>query len=59
MNESTYLDHGGVGAGAEALHLSQGEKPIGGGLSLLDVQVVLDGLLDLLRPAHHAGRRAA
>lgn len=40
------LDHGGVDAGAEALNLDEGEEAVGGGLSLLDSEVLLDGLDD-------------
>lgn len=54
-----YLDHGGVGARAEAFDLSQREQTIRSGLALLNVQVLLDGLLDLLRATHHARCRAA
>jgi hypothetical protein len=53
------LDHGGVGAGAEALYLPEGEKTVRGSLALLDVQVLLDRLLDLLGAAHHTGGRSA
>mmetsp|Transcript_12938 Transcript_12938/g.19099 ORF Transcript_12938/g.19099 Transcript_12938/m.19099 type:complete len:283 (+) Transcript_12938:225-1073(+) len=54
-----HLDHGGVGTGPQALHLPQGEEPVLSRLSFLDGEVVLDGLLDFLRPADHAGRGAA
>jgi len=40
------LDHGRVDAGAEALDLDEGEEAVGGGLALLDAQVLLYGLYD-------------
>ena len=40
------LDHGGVDAGAKALDFDEGEEAVRGGLALLDVEVLLDGLDD-------------
>jgi hypothetical protein len=40
------LDHGGVYTGTEALDLDEGEEAVGGSLSLLDSEVLLDGLDD-------------
>lgn len=40
------LDHGGVDAGAQALDLDKGEEAVGGGLALLDAELLLDGLDD-------------
>lgn len=54
------LDHGRVGAGAEALDLDEGEEAVGGGLALLDAQVLRDGLDDgvAAAAAELAGRLA-
>lgn len=40
------LDHGGVDAGTEAFDLDEGEETVGGGLALLDAELLLDGLDD-------------
>mmetsp|Transcript_1198 Transcript_1198/g.3012 ORF Transcript_1198/g.3012 Transcript_1198/m.3012 type:complete len:209 (+) Transcript_1198:652-1278(+) len=53
------LDHGRVGTRAEALDFPEREETVGGRGPFLDAEVVLDGRLDGLRAADHAGRRAA
>ena len=40
-------------------HLSESEESVRGGFPFMNAQVLLDGLLDLLRAAHHARGRAA
>lgn len=48
------LDHGGVCAGAEAFHAQQREHAVGGGLAVLDAELLHHGLPDLLSTAQHA-----
>jgi len=48
------LNHGGVDAGTEALHLKEGKLAVLGGLTVLDTKVIRDGLLDLTSTAGHA-----
>lgn len=45
------LDHGGVDAGTEALDLDEGKQAVGGGLALLNAEVLGDGLDDGIRAA--------
>lgn len=45
------LDHGRVGAGAQAFDLDESEEAVGGGLALLDAEVLRDGLDDLVAAA--------
>lgn len=40
------LDHGGVDASPQALDLDEGEEAVGGGLALLNTEVVADSLDD-------------
>jgi hypothetical protein len=45
------LNHGGVDAGTEAFDLENGEETVGGGLALLNAELLLDGLDDNIRAA--------
>ena len=45
------LDHGGVDAGAQALHLDEGEEPVRRRLPLLDPQLLLHRAYDLVAAA--------
>ena len=53
------LHHRGVGTGAEALHLENGEEPVLGGLAVADAEQLVDFLLDRVRIAYHARRGGA
>jgi hypothetical protein len=55
------LDHGGVDAGTEAFDLEDGEETVGGGLALLNAELLLNGLDDNIRATASklAGGRSA
>ena len=54
VKDASNLHHRGVGARSKALDLNQRELFIRRRLSVVDVKVILDGLLDSLRAAEHA-----
>jgi len=59
MKEVAHLNHGGVGARAEAFDFEQRKQAVLGRAAVLDVELVHDGFLDVFRAAHHARRSAA
>ena len=53
------LHHGSIRASTQTLDLQEGEQSILGSLTILDTQLLLDGLHNLLTTAEHARSRSA